>query len=49
MNLALPFHMQPQIEGLAQDCSNSIWAILQKKKTDYLKYSQLFLIDIWTV
>ena len=38
------------MEGLAQDCSNSILAILQeKKKTDNLKYSQLFLIDIWTV
>ena len=38
------------IEGLAQDCSNSILVILQEKKTtDYLKYSQLFLIDIWTV
>ena len=36
------------IEGFAQDCSNSIFAILQKKKTDYLKYSHLFLVDIWT-
>ena len=41
---------QNHIEGFAQDCSNSILAILQeKKKTDFLKYSQLFLIDIWTV
>ena len=43
-------YFKQYIEGLAQDCSNYILAILQGKiKNDYLKYAQLFLIDMWTV